>query len=101
MMVKGMSRCKSGHYAKSAEKAGLIMRSDEEINPVVRIRFVIIILHRWLIRLWRLLSLLVMLATAAIVGAYLAQLMFLADLGHLPLDVIRARCRGCAGQDGK
>ena len=77
------------------------MRSDEEINPVVRIRFVIIILHRWLIRLWRLLSLLAMLATAAIVGAYLAQLMFLADLGHLPLDVIRARCRGCAGQDGK
>lgn len=65
------------------------MRSDEEINPVVRIRFVIIILYCWLISLWRLLSLLVMLATAAIVGAYLAQLMFLVDLGHLPLDVIR------------
>ena len=77
------------------------MRADEEINPVVRIRFVIIILHRWLIRLWRLLPLLVMLATAAIVGAYLAQLMFLADLGHLPLDVVGARGRRRARQDGE
>ncbi|MNO94946.1 hypothetical protein D3C76_865780 [compost metagenome] len=92
---------KSGHYAKSAAKAGLIMRSDEEIDLMVRIRLVIIILHLWLITLGRRVPLLVLLGAATIVGANLAQLMFLADLGHLPLDVVGARGRRRARQDGE
>ncbi len=60
------------------------MRSDEEIDLMVRIRLVIILLRLWLITLARRVPLLVVLGAAAVVGANLAQLMFLARFGSPP-----------------
>ena len=50
-MVKRASRSKSGHYAKSAAKAGQIICSDEQIDLMVGIRLVIILFHLGLITL--------------------------------------------------
>ena len=77
------------------------MCTDEEIDLMIRVRLVIIFLCPWLIILGRRVPLLMLLASTASVGTNLAQLMFLADLGHLPLDVVRTRRRRCTGQDGK
>ena len=54
-----------------------------------------------LLRARMLVPLLVLLGAAAVVSANLAQLMLLADLGHLPLDVVGARGRRRARQDGE
>lgn len=76
------------------------MRSDEEIDLMVRIRLVIILLRFRLITLGRVMPLLVLLGAAAVVSANFAQLMLLADLGHLPLDVVGARVDGARGKMG-
>lgn len=66
------------------------MRSDKEIDLMVGVRLVIILFNLWLITLGIGIGLLALLGFA-VVRTGLAQLVFLADLGHFPLDVVRIR----------
>lgn len=78
-------------------KAGLILRLDEEIDLVIGIRLVIVLFRCWLITLGRWIRLLALLGVT-VVGAGLAQLMLLADLGHFRL---MSSLLGAAGARGR
>lgn len=101
-MVKRASRSKSGHYAKSAAKAGQIICLDEQIDLMLGVWLVITLLRLGLITLgWRAIRLLALLGVT-VVSAGLAQLMLLADLVHFPLDLFaagRGRRRGKMGNN--